>query len=341
MNPNEELVLSIKQKIGRNKKKPKIGWRRSGGLPFLPIEDSKMIFINKIEELVKLVIRAHYGKPKDKTIVAKKLTYGCAEVLLDERCFENIQEFELHEDDIYDMAIKAAEDIVNNKKDGENIDFFKTQISSFHRGNDMYTKLKNVLDVSEIPAEMLRRIQDAVHHYHISSHVYLDSPNESQIEASLLWLVNGYQKSDNEFQDRFKRLDALTKDRLAQVDLPDNLDIMNADEVDPSRVLDIIDKAIDSINKDRTKQKMPTGPLKQLIYNLCFIYEEIIGQKPKITYYGHHKDAPHFGFSPYRGQFYDFLVFVLGLIHPDQHIHNPTLGSHIKKIISLYNWTTS
>lgn len=336
---NAELVHSIKQRVRKNKKNPKIGWTRSGSLPFFPIDDSKKILQTKIKDLVELIFNTYSGKPKDILTIAQSLTYGCAEILIDERCFANIQEFESIEEDVYNLALNAAGDVANNDNAGIHLHRFTDTILDFDKREDLYSKLKLILAVDDISSEMVCRIRETVHEYQININTYLGKPTESQVEASLRWLVYGYQEGEKELRKRFKTLDAETKNRLASVDFPHNLDIMNSDDAEPERLLSLIDKAIDALQKNRNKRKLPTGPRKWLILDLCDIYFRITHQKPSVTYYMP-KSAPNNGNECfYSGRFWDFVCLILKTVDPKstKYIQSDSLGVRIAEICSFYN----
>ena len=212
-----------------------------------------------------------------------------------------------------------------------------------------YAKLCEIFKQDSLSKETLKKIQDAFHRYHKNKHEYprchknkhedpgyhknkhedLNAPNESEIEAAFLDLLNGIEKGPDEFDRRFKILDAISRDRLAMVDLPNNLDIMYADQADPQRILNLIDQALDNIKKDRTRQRKPREPLNRLIIAMFFIYEESLGKQPTISF------NPYNDSQPYYGLFYDLIDIALKKIDSEKHsnILNPTLGRQIAEVI--------
>lgn len=307
MKPEKERIQTIKQKIGKSKKTPSKGWRRSGGLSLLPIIDRKKFLISRIQSVIESMIEVHSGQ-QDLAFIAYELTVECAVMLVEERYLKNIDEFAAHENKIHQLSLNAADDIAHGDKTGKHIQRFIAELIKFHKRRDLYSKIVKVLGVKEISLEMIKRIQDAAHQCHIYTRTFLNSPTESDVEAALRWLIDGYEKGNAEFKKRFKKLDKITKDRLAEVDFPNNLDIMTADNVEPERVLRLIDIVADSIHKDRTKRKPRASPRKQLIFDLCDIYFQITGQKPIVKLDFRTEEDP--------GKFYDFAKLILKKVDP-------------------------
>jgi hypothetical protein len=306
------------------------GWRRSGTLPLLPLDDSKEIFKEKVQEVIDAVFESGLGGQSPKTDIARALTYSCARIFLEEKCFENIEEFELVEAEIFDMAMLAADDVLSRRKQGERLGRFVDKIFSYHNRRDLYSKIRTILDVDDIPQEYLRKLQDAAHEYHIAMTTHLKNPKESEVEAALLWLANGYRKGFETFRERFKSLDVVTRDRLAMVDFPENLDLMNVDDCEPKRILPLIEKVAESIRKNRAKQKWPAGPRRQLLFRLCEVFYGITGRNPGVTW--NEYDEQH------SGSFYDFAILLLKEIDSENiQARDPKgLGVRIAEICSQF-----
>lgn len=188
------------------------------------------------------------------------------------------------------------------------------------------SELTSVLKVPEIPQEILQRIESAVHQYHIDCKVYLASPKESEVEASLLRLLNGFDKGLIEVRSRFLNIDAVTKDRLAMIDFPDNLDIMNAENVDPDQLLALIENVVNGLSKNKNRRKKSEMPRNTMIYELCDIYYHITGRQPGVSYDSRSKT--------YGGLFFSFVCTLLSKTPAEIPIY---IGRRISEIVSRYN----
>jgi regulator of sigma D len=188
------------------------------------------------------------------------------------------------------------------------------------------SKLISILGVQKIPKEMVRRIEEAVHKFYIDSKIYIEAPTESQIEASLLNLLNGFSKGQEEVQKRFSSLDAATKDKLAMVDFPNNIKIINDDTIEPENLLFLIKKALDNISKDPNIRKKSEMPRNKLIYELCDIYHNITGQRPGVTYNKYSET--------YDGLFFNFTWNILSQTNTEI---PSSIGRRISEIVQKYN----
>jgi len=302
MKTNKDLAQEIIASLKNNKKTPKIGWKPSGSLKFFHIVNRRTFLKNQVQYCIENIIDQNLevylkdndepillpGGSYDAHIVAQKLIWACWGILDDEKIYHEPKGFEK---EVGPLAELAATEIIQGDLLKKHVKQFIDKITDFHPTDDLYSQLLSILNVKEIPDAQLRNISDAVDWYQILISADLTAPAESEQEAALLWLTRGYNKGDAEFKKRFKNLDSKTRNRIAFVDFPNNLDIMNAGECESDRLLHLISKAIDSIKKDSAKQKRPAGPLDFLIYNLCGIYEGLTDRKATVSYYGNSKNA--------------------------------------------------
>jgi len=324
---NQDYIAKIEKKIGKIKKSPKVDWRRSGTFPLFPLEDNEEILSNKIHEFIKAISCS--GQLQGVDLISATLTYGCTEILLEEKCLSDIEEFK----EVYFLSCKMAVDIAEGNVTKDQIERFKKKVCRLHLANSPYIELKKILNIQEIQAVYIQRLRDAVDRYFIDSHIFTESPNENEIEAALGWLLNGYKKGENEFQRRFRKIDDKTIDRLAEVDFPKNLDVMNANKLDSNRLLMLIDGAADSIIKDRNNRKKTAAPRRQLIFELCDIYYKITDRKPGVSF---PKSGSYGGKYHYYGPFFRFVMHVFELSGVNRAEDIPTMGRRIAEVCRAY-----